>query len=168
MFWSYTFVVLSRQYFAGREGKISQPEVIGMLSGPPDIVWPCLLGCKRGPVWDRNRQPSGLSSAPHWNWQNCFNRGRGGAGGLSLSPPLYSVTCITCIITHRVCFSAKFSSFSMSASGHREGILRFCHKKFCMYETLHTKCKALLDNLFLKRYLSFVGKGNSKFITLFN
>jgi hypothetical protein len=82
--WSCTFVVRSGRYFARRKGKIFQPAVIGLLSGPPDIVWPCLLGCKRGPVWDTNRQPSGLSSAPHWNWQNCFNRGRGGATSVSL------------------------------------------------------------------------------------
>lgn len=63
VFWSYSFVAHSRWYFVEREGKIFQPEVIGMLSGPPDIVWPCLLGCIRRPVWDRNRLPSGLSSA---------------------------------------------------------------------------------------------------------
>ena len=63
VFWSYLYVAHSRWYFVEREGKIFQPEVIGMLSGPPDIVWPCLLGCKRRPVWDRKRLPCGLSSA---------------------------------------------------------------------------------------------------------
>jgi hypothetical protein len=34
-------------FWSNREGTISQPEIIGRLSRPPDIAWPCLLGCKR-------------------------------------------------------------------------------------------------------------------------
>jgi hypothetical protein len=108
-------------YFADREGKASQPEVIGRLSRPPDSIRPGLLGCKRGPVWDRNRLPSRLSSAPHWNWQNCFNRGRGGGQVASLC----SVTCRTCVIRAEFCFTAKSYRYIMFASWYGKGSLQF-------------------------------------------